>query len=113
MQRDRADKNLGQAFKAGEELLTRVAQDQLLKTPMMETLRTDLLTRAMRFYERFLDTEGDSADVRFRTALAHFRLGDIHELLGKYNQSKTAYGKAVSPADRPCQKLAAKPRLPV
>src|SRR5262249_44446682 len=94
-QHDRAEKNLQQAFKAGEVLLTRVSEDRLLREPRMEGLRKDILLKAVRFYEGFYATEGATAAVRWQAARAHRRVGDIQEVLRNYDEAKKSYGKAI------------------
>ena len=98
-QRDRADKNLQQAFTAGQVLLTRVAEERLLKEPRMEGLRKEILLKAVQFYEGFYATEGATVAVRSQAARAHRRVGDIQEMLGNYAAAQESYEQAITLLD--------------
>jgi serine/threonine-protein kinase len=95
-QHTRAEKNLNQAFDAGQKLLTRISEERLLKEPQMEGLRRALLKEARQYYESFQDTEGGTPQVRFQAARAHHRVGVIFHKLDQYAEAQSAYVKAIA-----------------
>ncbi|MCI0461421.1 MAG: protein kinase, partial [Gemmataceae bacterium] len=90
-QRGRAETHLQHAFKAGDELLTHVAEDRLANEPGMEDLRRSLLHGARRFYQKFFEVEGRTPEARWQTAQAHLRVGLIEEKVGDYDLALEAY----------------------
>jgi eukaryotic-like serine/threonine-protein kinase len=93
-QRRRADGNLEKAMEAGDELLTRV-EGELARVPEMEGVRRDLLRKARAFYQKFLEVEGDSPEVRLQAGLAHHRMGWIQGKLGRYREALASYEAAL------------------
>ena len=69
----RAERNFQQAQDAVDQMLTRIGAERLANEPRMEKVRSDLLGRALVFYQRFAETEGDTPGIRFKTGLARFR----------------------------------------
>jgi len=86
-----AEMRFGQAREAVDFMLTRVGQEKLEGEPRMEQVRRDLLEEALRFYERFLQQKTDSAVLRWQTAQAFRKAGNIRELLGKHQEAEKAY----------------------
>ena len=64
--------------------LTRVGAVELVDVPQMETVRRQLLDRALAYYNKFLKDKRNDPTTRFETSRAHVRLADIDELLGQY-----------------------------
>jgi tetratricopeptide (TPR) repeat protein len=81
-QRGLAEANLATARAAVDGYLTKVASDQLLKTPGMQSLRRDLLGSALVFYRDFLRQREDDPGLRRVLAEVHLRVGQIHAELG-------------------------------
>jgi tetratricopeptide (TPR) repeat protein len=94
-QRERADKNFQQALAAVDAMLTRVGEEKLMHEPRMEKVRRDLLQKALRFYERFRETQGDSLYLLLQTGRAHQRVGDIQQLLGEKGAAEKAFRAAI------------------
>ena len=94
-QRERADKNFEQAIAAVDAMLTRVGEEKLVHEPRMEKVRRDLLQKALRFYERFRDTQGDSLYLLLQTGRAQQRVGDIQQLLGEKAAAEKAFRSAI------------------
>jgi len=90
----RAEENFQRARLAVDTMLTGVGQERLAHEPRMEKLRRELLTKAMLFYERFLEEKGDDPGVRWETARARFRVGDIRKMLGEQEAAEQDYAGA-------------------
>jgi serine/threonine-protein kinase len=94
-QRRLADANFQTALRAVNDMLTEVAEEQLVYEPRMEEKRRRLLEEAEHYYEAFLEQKGNDVALRKETALASKRVGDIARLLSKRDQAATAYGSAI------------------
>src|SRR5205823_5685115 len=84
------------ALEAVDQMLTRVAEAQLLHLPQMEPVRRDLLQDALRFYQEFLRERGDSPVVRSEAASAYRRVGQIQVQLGQRDEGEEAYRQAAA-----------------
>ncbi|HEX5272457.1 MAG TPA: protein kinase, partial [Gemmataceae bacterium] len=93
-QRQRAEKNFGSAFRAVDQMLTRVGQERLASEPRLEKVRRDLLELALSYYEGFLAERAGDTAVQVETGRARYRVGIIQELLGQYEKAAQAYGAA-------------------
>jgi eukaryotic-like serine/threonine-protein kinase len=92
----RAETNYGRARSAVDQMLTEVGQERLAREPRMEKLRRELLTRALDFYTQFLEEKSNDPGVRWETARACLRVGDIQEMLGEHETSEKSYLSARS-----------------
>ena len=95
-QRQQADANFQTALQAVNDMLTEVAQEQLVDEPRMEIKRRVLLEKAKTYFDRFLEQRGDDPALRTEAALAHKRLGDIAKRLGQHPAAVTAYEQALA-----------------
>ena len=95
-QSQRAAANFRRARAAVDQMLTRIAQEELANLPQMESLREAVLSDALRFYEDFLKEKGDDPEVRQEAGRAYRRIGDIDQLLNKHEDARTAYGQAMA-----------------
>lgn len=84
---------------AGRGALALAAPPSL--TPETAALLEELLT----FYEKLAARAEDDTRLRFKTADANRRVGDIRRLLGQYSLAESAYRRAISN----CQRLARYP----
>jgi len=89
-----AKQNYERARAAVDQMFTEVGQQRLAHEPHMEALRRDLLTRALHFYEKFLEENGADPDVRWETARSRLRVGDIQEMLGEHAAAEQSYDGA-------------------
>jgi serine/threonine-protein kinase len=92
----RTERNYRLARAAVEQMLTTVGAVDLADVPQMEAVRQDLLQRALRFYQAFLQERGNEAALRRDTAEAHGRLADVQEMLGAYDQAEPQYRAAIA-----------------
>jgi tetratricopeptide (TPR) repeat protein len=95
-ERDRARHSLQVARRAIEDLYTKMASERLFDEPQLDPLCQDLLEKAQGLYEELARQRGEDPDVRRDTALAWFRLGEIHRLRGRPARAEHAYGEAIA-----------------
>lgn len=81
------------AWHASEEQLQQAMQtiDQMVQAAPQENAEP-ILRKAHDFYARIIDTDGPPA----RIALAHYRLGKIHERLGDQAAAEASYEQAIA-----------------
>jgi tetratricopeptide (TPR) repeat protein/energy-coupling factor transporter ATP-binding protein EcfA2 len=96
----RAEANLQLAKAAVDESLSSAGSQQAREaadTPQMEEFRHGLLEKAKNFYVNYLGKQDPgSENFRLETARTHTRLGDIHRLLGKYQDAVDEYQLAIT-----------------
>lgn len=95
-ERDRAEMNFEFAMRAIDEMLTEVGEKQLAAEPRMEEKRRVLLAKALKLNRELLKQKSDDPRVRFTTAEAHRRMGDIFRLLEQHDQAIDQYETAVT-----------------
>lgn len=91
----RAERNFERARLAVEQMLTEVAEEQLVFEPGMEQKRRALLERALAFYQEFLTEKTGDPGLRRATALAYKRAADIARILRKDERALEAYAQAI------------------
>jgi serine/threonine-protein kinase len=95
----RAEENFGLARQAVEDYLTRVSEDQLLKSQDrqdLRTLRKGLLEDALKYYQRFIRQHGDDPEQRTDLANANVRVGSITSEIGSKTEALRAYHDALA-----------------
>jgi serine/threonine protein kinase len=91
----RAIKQRDTARRAVDDMYTDVAERWLEQEPEMEEVQREFLLKALRYYEDFAKERGTHPQVRFATALAYRRVGDIQHKLGDFTRSEPAYIEAI------------------
>jgi serine/threonine protein kinase/tetratricopeptide (TPR) repeat protein len=94
-QRRRAEQNFRKAREAVKLLLTEVAQNELANVRLMEDVRQRLLARAVAFHKEFLEQQSADPSVRQDAGQSLVQLGDIYQLLGKYQEADDSYAQAL------------------
>jgi serine/threonine-protein kinase len=79
-----------------DDAYTKVAEEWLADEPQKDSLRQEFLEKALRLYEEFARENRGDAAIRRETALAHFRLGQIHRTLNQHRAAEEAYGQAIA-----------------
>jgi tetratricopeptide (TPR) repeat protein len=79
-----------------DDMYTKVAEEWLADEPHKDPLQEEFLEKARGLYEDFARESRDDAAVRRETALAHFRLGQIHRTLNEHRAAEEAYGRAIA-----------------
>jgi serine/threonine-protein kinase len=93
---ERAEARSRLAREVVDNMYTKVAEEWLADEPHKDPLQQEFLEKALGLYEDFaLESRGDPA-VRRETALAHFRLGQIHRTLSEDRAAEEAYGRAIA-----------------
>ena len=102
-ERERATMNFGLARAAVDQTLSSVDVDPIragADVPQMAKLRRELLERAKKFSQEFLQQDPRGADLRKETALAHLRLGHISRMLASPVEAEAEYRKAIEQLTR-------------
>jgi tetratricopeptide (TPR) repeat protein len=102
-QREQAEANFAQAHQAVEDYYTQVSENRLLDVPGLQPLRRDLLETARKYFERFLNQEGEDAARAFDLALAHHRIAQIALVMGARAEARTEFETALAMFDRLAQ----------
>jgi serine/threonine-protein kinase len=82
-QREQAQRSLEMACRAVDEMLTEVGQNRLSELPGMDSVRRELLHKALTFYEQFLEQKSNDPRLRLETGRAYRRLAAIYQMLGQ------------------------------
>jgi tetratricopeptide (TPR) repeat protein len=88
--RREALENLKDAHAAVDQLLTRVGRDKLADTPHMERVRRELLTDALRFYQKFLQKKDPDGALQVQAARAYIAAGAIQLKLGDPREAENS-----------------------
>jgi serine/threonine protein kinase/Flp pilus assembly protein TadD len=94
--RKEAIANLKIALQAVDQMLMRVANEQLLYVPKMEQVRRELLKDALKFCQQLLATKSDDPELRRETGLAYGRLGRIHHKIGQQAEAEQALCQGIA-----------------
>ncbi len=92
--RKEAQTNFKMAQEAVERYLTNVSENTLLKeqdSVDMRTLRQELLTSALDYYQRFVDQRSNDPLLRQQLAKAYFSVGQITQEIGSKQQAMDAF----------------------
>jgi tetratricopeptide (TPR) repeat protein len=95
-QRQFAQENFRQARQAVDDYLTQVSESTLLNSPLpgLQPLRKELLTTALKYYQRFAEQHRDDPELRAELARAHYRLGTIYKELDEREEARKAFREA-------------------
>jgi tetratricopeptide (TPR) repeat protein len=103
-QRERAEANFKKAREAVDRMLTQVAEElprlpgmpERLDPPQVAQIKQALLEDALEYYEGFLEERSSDPLVRYETAHAYLRVGDITKRMRKYERAEETYVAAAS-----------------
>lgn len=90
------EQNFQQALRAVDQMLTRVAQNDLAHVPGMLPIRQKLLEDALALYRQFLDQRRQDSAVRLETVKVYGRVGEIQMLLGQQEASQNTYHEVIA-----------------
>jgi len=99
-QRARAERNSQKAFAAINEVLTRVALNEMARFPDMDRTQRDLLQEALRFYQGFVQEDDPDPAARAETAKAHALMAKVHSALSQTAEAERAVRKGVDALGR-------------
>ena len=80
-QRELAERNFALARSAVHDFLTDVSENTLIQQPGMQSLRQELLGRALVYYQDFLEQRQNDPSLRAEVAEAHYLVGTIVQLI--------------------------------
>ena len=90
-QRLLAEAGFAKAKGAVDEFLSEVTDNQLLTAPGFQSLRRDLLSKALAFYEDFLRQRRSDPGLQSALAGVHYRVGVIQRELGAEQEARRAF----------------------
>ncbi|MEM9383280.1 MAG: protein kinase, partial [Planctomycetota bacterium] len=93
-QEGRAERNFQRALAAVDALLTRVGDETLRDIPGLQALRGAILRDALAFYRSLLEDQRDDPRLRFETARAWVRIGDIQGRLDRTTDARESFVEA-------------------
>jgi eukaryotic-like serine/threonine-protein kinase len=99
-QRQRAEVNFQKALDAVDQMLTQVGQDDLASVPHLEQVRRNLLQKALRFYEQFLEEDSSDPVVRREAGMASRRVSEIQQKLGNDAKAQEALDRSIDLLER-------------
>ncbi len=91
-----AEQRFSDLFEVIDQQYTLISEDELLREPGMTALRKELLRRARDYYAAFVQSRANDEKHVQRTALAHFRLGEIARTLNEKERAATEYDAALA-----------------
>jgi eukaryotic-like serine/threonine-protein kinase len=94
--RDDAEQRAKEARQAVDEMYTQVAQRWWFQQPYMEQVQRDFLLKALAFYEKFAQEQGNTPGLRLEAARALRRVADIHYRLGDQARAEEEYALAIA-----------------
>jgi len=89
-----------QARRAVDEMYSQFAESMLSRQPGMEQLEKEFLLKALQFYQEFSREEGADPELRFETAKAFRRMGDIYYKLGQLDKCAEVFQEANTRLER-------------
>ncbi len=93
---EEAEASLRQACQVVDDFFVRVSQEDLFLQPNVRPLRKKLLERALAHFQQLLHHHGDNPRLRFETAQAWLRVGDITAEIGPVATAESAYREAIA-----------------
>jgi len=94
-----ADMRFKEAKSVVDDLYIRFAEEWLSEEPHQDPVRQEFLEKASRLYKKFAAESGDDPEVRRGAARAHFRLGQINQILNLHSDARSAYHQAIALQD--------------
>src|SRR5262249_28671585 len=101
-ERDRALADYRVAFEAVSHLYAKMAAERMLDEPNKDPLREELMERAPKVFEGFVQQHSNDPQIRREIALAWFRLADIHRILERADLAEREFGQAIERQEQIC-----------
>jgi tetratricopeptide (TPR) repeat protein len=108
-QRQRAQGNLQVALTALDGIYLQVAEERLPRDPQRKKEDTELLKKALAFYQQFAEQNNLDIPARLEVSRAYRRVGDIQEFVGENSAAQQAYGAAIARAQELATEFPAEP----
>jgi len=97
---DEAETYFRTSLDAVDSMLREVGEESLANIPNAEPIRRSLLVQALEFQRELVRSNPSNNALRLEVARAQYRSGDIHELLGEFDESKSAYEESIRMFDQ-------------
>jgi serine/threonine protein kinase len=97
--RNRALESEQRAQRAVDTMYTQVAERWLARAPHLEPLQREFLLEALGYYQEFAGAPGSDPRQRQEKGRAYRRVGDIQQRLGRFEEARAAYDRAVTTLD--------------
>jgi serine/threonine protein kinase len=94
-QKQRVEANSSLARSAVDGFLNRVTENELLTVPGLQSLRQELLSAAMGFYEEFSQDEASADQMQLELARSYSRIARIRSELGQSREARDANARSI------------------
>jgi serine/threonine protein kinase/Tfp pilus assembly protein PilF len=111
-QRQRAQDNLQLALKGLDAIYLQVAEERLPRDPQRKKEDTEILNRALDFYQQFAKQNSGESPARLEVSRAYRRVGDIQRFVGDHTAAEQAYRLAIVPAQELLSEFPGQPDYP-
>jgi tetratricopeptide (TPR) repeat protein len=91
----RADENAHMARQAVDDMYTKVAEEWLAGQAHLRPVQREFLEKALNYYQKAAAYDSGGPALREQTAVAFFRIGELHRALGRHAQAKESCEKAI------------------
>jgi serine/threonine protein kinase/Tfp pilus assembly protein PilF len=98
LERQRAQGNLQVALSALDGIYLQVAEERLPRDPQRKKEDTELLKKALDFYQQFVQQNNSDTPARLEVSRAYRRVGDIQKFVGEHAAAQEAYLAAINRA---------------
>jgi serine/threonine protein kinase len=95
-----AEESFQKARQAVDDMYTQVAEKWLASQPQMEPVQRDFLQKALGFYTEAAQRTSREAAIRFETAKAQRRMGEIQHRLGDPRAAEVAFRRGIDQLQR-------------
>ena len=94
--RTASEADLSDALESVDKVLSHLGSDVLADIPQAKQLRSEVLSDALVFFERFRKRNPDDPRVEMQVARAHYQVARIQSALGKKAEAREGYAAAVA-----------------
>jgi serine/threonine-protein kinase len=95
-ERSRAEQSFHQARQAVDDYFTTVSESKLFDVPGMQPLRKELLDRALKYYQSFIQQRGGDHSVQSELAATYYRVAFITAIVGSADDALTAHRQSLA-----------------
>ncbi len=78
-----------------EDMYLNVADEWLTDEPAQGSVEREFLGKALKYYTELAKDDAREPDARQRTALAYFRMGQLHRVLNEHDQAERYFRQAI------------------
>lgn len=104
--RQAAESSFAQARSVVDEFFTEVSEDVLLEEPGLQPMRKTLLSKALKFYEQFVEDSRADEGLSDEIALSYLRIGQVQEQMESPDVAMSAFERAQQMLTGASQRLA-------